>query len=66
MKKVKIVYALVFQRQIAVYGFQRLAAVGVKIPEGVIKIEEKMPVFHLANYKKPVLQQKTKTGECLR
>jgi hypothetical protein len=47
MKQVKIVYASLLQLQVGIKFLQGLAAVGFKIPEGVVEIEKEMAViFH--------------------
>ena len=45
MKQVKIVDAPFLQVQFSIQFYQCLPAVGLKIPEGVIEVKEKVPVF---------------------
>jgi hypothetical protein len=46
MEAVKIVHSFSFQPKLLVQFFQRLAAIGFKIPKRMVEVEEKMAVFH--------------------
>jgi len=54
MKAIKIVDPFCLQFHGVVQFFQRLPAVGIKIPKRMVQVKEKMLVLHAARYETPV------------
>ena len=50
MKTVEIIDPFIPEREGMIQVFQRNAAVGFKIPEGMVEVKKEVPVFHPAKY----------------